>query len=998
MKRTLLLIANAVLAIAGFGQNFPFPMNENGYEYPYGIVASSAENEKIQSKFLAWETKMYTESGEYGRIKYDDGNYTVSEGIAYGMLIYVYMTNSENTQCQDHFDKLYSYYLKWSDSKGLMHWKIQGFNNVDNGGYNAATDADLDVALALCLAAKQWGSSSKYVYSDEAEKILKNIYSYEVFTKNGKRWFKPGDSWDNCGNPCYFTTASVGVYQQTQEYFDFTAKDWATVYKDAHSYLELTQRNGVWPNWSDWNGNPTWRSWITKASEQQDEMNFGWDACRVPWRISWDYVWFGNESSKKMMDNTIELLDTKGWNQKPSSVGYMTGLDGSGYSSIKTTQFGGNVAWTGSVGCAFMTNDSRQADLDVYYNQLKSTTGGAYYAQTLQVLYMLLMSGNAANFYDCEGGSAIVSNPSITAAETNENTLKLTVSKSMKSSSNYNNFKLFVNGSEVSNPFSSMNVDNTTITLYLQNSTTIQSGDIVSISYNGTTLVSQKNLPLNSAVKIPVTNKIYSTSGSTLVADCENDKKTLLGGEWYSYVGNGSASYEIVSGSAANATAHSAHFTYNNISDYAGMGFSIQKGDEPYDFAGSTGFSFYHKGNAATLEIGTASVNDYSYHYIPVQYHNDWTLVTVNWSQVQSTNWGIGSSLDFVLDELSSELTKFQWKETSGSGEFWIDEFSILGRSISDDEVNRKDFEATIVSANTLYSSASTENHPQSAITTFLNNLNQALVTYENPEASQTQIDAANTALKDAITTFKATTYADKAKLKNAISSANSLKSKAVVGEENGMYRQSAVDSLTNAIIAANIIYEKDGAIESEVQLAVSDLNTAIDKFKASEIYVLILDTEKLDEYINLATKILAETTVGENPGQYPSDKRTKLEDALSKAKTGRATATRQMLIDNFLSNLKYAYNVYVNSVVTSVDDVEFALSVFPNPCTDYITIQTSDEISLVTIIGTNGSKAIFEIEQNEVQIPVLNYKNGVYVMQITFTDGTVKTTRFIKK
>ncbi|MBP5583686.1 MAG: hypothetical protein J6X43_07005, partial [Bacteroidales bacterium] len=214
MKKVLLLITGIAFAIASFSQNYPFPMNESGYKYPYGIVPGTVSNSTIQSKFKAWENAMWDESGNLGRIKYDDGTSTVSEGIAYGMLIYVYMANETNTQCQDHFDKLYNYYKKYSDSKGLMNWKVTGFNSVANGGSGAATDADLDVALALCLAAKQWGSSSTYNYATEAETILKNIYQYETSTHNGLRVFKPGDSWDNNGNPCYFTQASVGVFKQ----------------------------------------------------------------------------------------------------------------------------------------------------------------------------------------------------------------------------------------------------------------------------------------------------------------------------------------------------------------------------------------------------------------------------------------------------------------------------------------------------------------------------------------------------------------------------------------------------------------------------------------------------------------------------------------------------------------------------------------------------------------------------------------------------------------
>lgn len=407
MKKLVSLFTGISLVLCGFAQNFPFPMNEKGYKYPYGITPTTPNNENIQSKFEAWEKAMWEESGEFGRIKYDDKVSTVSEGIAYGMLIYVYMANETNTQCQDHFDKLYSYYKNWSNKNGLMNWKITGFSSIADGGAGGATDADLDVGLALCLAAKQWGSSAKFNYSLEAEQILTSVYSYETFIYSNKRWLKSGDTWNDVGNPCYFTVASIGVYDQAQNALGFSAKkDWMKVHDDSFEYLRISERNGVWPNWSKWDGTPSWRPWLKTEKEQWDEQQFGWDACRVPWRIAWDYIWFGTANSKDLASKTLGLLDAKGWESDPSGVGYLSGLDQEGYENVKIpsgySYSAGNVAWTGSVACSFMTDTQRQENLDAYYKYVAKKYAGPYYAQTLQVLYLLTLSGNAANFYAIE--------------------------------------------------------------------------------------------------------------------------------------------------------------------------------------------------------------------------------------------------------------------------------------------------------------------------------------------------------------------------------------------------------------------------------------------------------------------------------------------------------------------------------------------------------------------------------------------------------------------
>ncbi len=43
-----------------------------------------------------WKDRFYKEQGSLARIKFDDSTETVSEGIAYGMLIMVYMSDDQN--------------------------------------------------------------------------------------------------------------------------------------------------------------------------------------------------------------------------------------------------------------------------------------------------------------------------------------------------------------------------------------------------------------------------------------------------------------------------------------------------------------------------------------------------------------------------------------------------------------------------------------------------------------------------------------------------------------------------------------------------------------------------------------------------------------------------------------------------------------------------------------------------------------------------------------
>ena len=63
--------------------------------------------------------------------------------------------------------------------------------------------------------------------------------------------------------------------------------------------------------------------------------------------------------------------------------------------------------------------------------------------------------------------------------------------------------------------------------------------------------------------------------------------------------------------------------------------------------------------------------------------HDDWTPVTVNWTDISGPGWGLGDRLNFNKEKLYTGLIKFQWKGTTASGTFWIDEVSINGIDLS---------------------------------------------------------------------------------------------------------------------------------------------------------------------------------------------------------------------------------------------------------------------------------------------------------------------------
>src|SRR3982751_4301743 len=133
---------------------FPFPHDQRLAHCTY---PSTADHRDVLRAFEAFRTEIVTRDGARGFLRArrpdtPDGvpNSTVSEGIAYGMIIAVLCDQ------QALFDDFYRYALCFENKSGLMDWYIapDGSRPLAVG---AATDSDEDIAWALVMAHRQWG-------------------------------------------------------------------------------------------------------------------------------------------------------------------------------------------------------------------------------------------------------------------------------------------------------------------------------------------------------------------------------------------------------------------------------------------------------------------------------------------------------------------------------------------------------------------------------------------------------------------------------------------------------------------------------------------------------------------------------------------------------------------------------------------------------------------------------------------------------------------------
>ena len=100
---------------------------------------------------------------------------TTSESHGYGMVITALMAGHD-PQAQGIFDGFYKVFRAFPSTfhANLMAWAV-GSGCVAISGPDSATDGDLDIAYALLLADKEWGSSGTINYLNEAKKVITDI-------------------------------------------------------------------------------------------------------------------------------------------------------------------------------------------------------------------------------------------------------------------------------------------------------------------------------------------------------------------------------------------------------------------------------------------------------------------------------------------------------------------------------------------------------------------------------------------------------------------------------------------------------------------------------------------------------------------------------------------------------------------------------------------------------------------------------------------------------
>ena len=395
LAKVMFGVAAAAAVTASAGQ-FPFPQN---MKYPHGTIIDYADTKVIKDHYDLWKQAWY--KADKGWVLAPEGDCsTVSEAIAYGMLITVYMDD------QEVFKKLYNTWTSNSaGSNGGMNWRIGC-----SGGTGTASDADFDAALALVMASKQWNDAS---YLTAGKSLISWIASNDIASNK----IKPGNQWNDGFNPSYSTTANFQLFQ------DVAGGSWSSVISQAYTDLNACQdaTTGLVPDWCDWNSHKP----ILTAAAVSNDIGFYDDAARTPWRMAWAYYWYGDTKAqafnKKVVNWLIPTTRTaSGVNSGYAYTGGKYVADESSIRNFVSSTFSGGLGLAASS----IESDDAKTYLSTVYKVLKekkscatvtgcgeSVTGEKYYPATLNMLYLLLVTGNMPNLYNTTGFTPFTPDP-----------------------------------------------------------------------------------------------------------------------------------------------------------------------------------------------------------------------------------------------------------------------------------------------------------------------------------------------------------------------------------------------------------------------------------------------------------------------------------------------------------------------------------------------------------------------------------------------------------
>jgi endoglucanase len=373
----------------------PFGSHAVAY-HPESILPSATDRDaQTRSFYERWKATYLRQTCGDGRqvvaSETTDTNLTVSEAHGYGMMILALMAGAD-PDARLAFDGMVYFFRDHPslNAPDLMAW-FQTSQCADAEGADSATDGDLDIAYALLLADRQWGSCDGIDYRAAALAVMTAIERCDVDIDD--RYLLLGD-WAGPGaGPEYRSTRTSDFVPDHFRSFGIAsgATQWDGLTTSEYALFE-TMRTQYSPSAGlvpDFIVEPAGSPAPAPPGflETDGDGQYYNNACRVPWRIGTDYVLHGSAESAAFLGplNAWIQAQTTG---DPSRIAAGYDLDGTPLRDWAT------LAFIAPFGVAAMADPAHPEWLDSIWNWTVAAEPTGYYGDTLKLLAMLVMSGN----------------------------------------------------------------------------------------------------------------------------------------------------------------------------------------------------------------------------------------------------------------------------------------------------------------------------------------------------------------------------------------------------------------------------------------------------------------------------------------------------------------------------------------------------------------------------------------------------------------------------
>ncbi|MCM6800084.1 glycosyl hydrolase family 8 [Levilactobacillus brevis] len=348
------------------------------------LHTSQAQASRAVTTYKQWQ-KAYVAGKSQKYVKANNGQGATtafSEGQGYGMLAAV-LAAKKGANTRTTFNQLYKYYRahRISSSLPLMQWKQTkraGKMTSVGSEKNSATDGDLDIAYALILADKKWGSK-QVNYKQAAKKLLAAIKAKEI---------NPTTALPTMGNwaTSSYDRSKLRTSDLLTGYFKTFAKytkdkRWTTVAKRSQiavKKLSARHKTGLFPDFIYATGSGIKLKAVKPyAIESGTDNQYGYNACRVPWRLAQTYKMSKDAVTKRALTKQLTFFNKK---KKVTAVYTLGGKAVNQYV---------NTAFTAPVNFGARTLKKTTLKTKTAKQLPKSIEKKNYYSATIQVLTAL---------------------------------------------------------------------------------------------------------------------------------------------------------------------------------------------------------------------------------------------------------------------------------------------------------------------------------------------------------------------------------------------------------------------------------------------------------------------------------------------------------------------------------------------------------------------------------------------------------------------------------